>query len=308
MSPETLPRFDNDDAIGADVRLRLMTFNIAGGKVGPVRNHGSSTTIDGLIEVIRSNAPDVVVLQEATDWQFADGTWGSVTNDIAAACGFEHCYFGPTLTLRDHMHVSKTMMVEALFEGLRDWRQGNAILTHHRFVHWSEPARPGSARSVPIFRTPQYEGDRNTEPRDAVVARVAVGRMSPFVIGVHLTTLTGERGDADLERRSLAQSLRTIQTGRIVELLRQHVLQSTDAVALLMGDFNAERSEACISKVLEGEGFVVLEREGATHRGLPQPIDHILVYPGHRLVDSRSWLATTADSDHHAVIVEVTLR
>ncbi|HZU16190.1 MAG TPA: endonuclease/exonuclease/phosphatase family protein [Candidatus Dormibacteraeota bacterium] len=286
-----------------------MTFNVAGGKAGPVRGAEPGGDLAAIIEVVREQAPDILILQEATDWQLADGSWGSVTREIAAACGFGDGYhFAPTLTLSRHLNVSKALMVEAVFADLLEWRQGNAILSRTRFVRLADPSRPGSPRSVPVFRAPQYEGDRNTEPRDAVVARVDCGPISPFVVGVHLTTLTGERGSHPDPRRVLeAQQLRRRQAERLLRLLRPRVLSGQEVV-FLVGDFNAERDEPCIAQVLEGQGgFKLLEGPGATHQRLPRAIDHVLVHPPARVIEYRCRSVVGSGSDHHPVVADVLL-
>lgn len=292
-------------------QLRLMTYNVGGGR----RDFGS--VLSAVIEVIREVVPDVLVVQEATESQDADGVWHSVVDQIAAGGGFGHFHFGPTLSMREHMHVRKSLFVRSVFDDQRDWRQGNAMFSRMRFVRLGDPLQSGEPRSVPLYRRPLYQGNRDTEPRDALLARIDRPPVYPFVVGVHLTTLVGERKKGDTGplpgRAEEAQELRVEQAERLIGWLEECVLQPGEVV-LLLGDFNAVPTEPCISSVLEKKGFVCLvptEGPGFTHRGNRGAIDHILVYPHDRLVEYRCWIVDNPTarqaSDHLPVVADVTL-
>lgn len=292
------------------MKLRLMTFNIAGGKRAGFRADPVDRYLDAIVGVIRDSSPDILVLQEATDWQRSDGSWSSVATDVAAACGFgDNFHFAPTLTMSQHMHVGKDIMVTALFEQVLDWRQGNAVYARAGFVGLGNPLEAGGARSAPIFRAPQYEGDRNTEPRHALLARPNYGPVFPLVIGTHLTTLTDERGPAaDPARFRHARELRAVQAERILKLARAGA-GGPGQVVILMGDFNALPDEPCLATVLGAEGgFELLRGVPVTHREIGEAIDHILVYPRDRLLDYRCWSTESCGSDHLPVIADVVLR
>jgi endonuclease/exonuclease/phosphatase family metal-dependent hydrolase len=91
-----------------------------------------------------------------------------------------------------------------------------------------------------------------------------------------------------------AQTLRFQQAKRLLDLLRERVLER-EQVVLLLGDFNAVSSEPCIASVLETEGGLVrltpTQGPDATHPKVLGPIDRIFVYPRNRLrvpmLDSR---------------------
>jgi endonuclease/exonuclease/phosphatase family metal-dependent hydrolase len=288
-----------------------MTFNVAGGKMEDLSGgEGSQGGFQPLVAAVQHASPDVLVLQEATEWQLADGATVSLTAHVAGAAGFDgHHYFHPTVSLKQHMRVTRPFMVEALFHDVLDWRLGNSVLVRGGFVQLGDPSCPGTPRSVPLFRAPLYEGDRNTEPRDAVLARANYAPVYPFVVGTHLTTLTAERGaGAEPEAASRAREIRAGEAERILALLDAHVLRRQEVV-LLLGDFNAERDEPSIAAVLEGRGgFQVLSGTELTHRTTSLSIDHILVYPRHRLLDYRCWTVDCPASDHSAVVADVVLR
>ena len=288
-----------------------MTFNVAGGKEErPSDGEAARDRFQALVAAVRQASPDVLVLQEATEWRLVDGATVSLTRNLACAAGFDgHHYFAPTVSLEEHMRVTRPRMVQALFDDVLDWRLGNSVLARGGFVRVGDPSRAGTPRSVPLFRAPLYEGDRNTEPRDAVLARANYAPIYPFVVGTHLTTLTGERGPrAQPEAARRAREIRALEAERILALLDAHVLQRQE-VALLLGDLNAERDEPSIADVLERRGgFQLLTGGEPTHRGTSLSIDHILVYPRHRLLDYRCWTVDCPASDHRAVVADVVLR
>jgi endonuclease/exonuclease/phosphatase family metal-dependent hydrolase len=297
-----------------ELEFRLMTYNIGGGR----KDFGSM--LGAVIEVVREVSPDVLVVQEATDFQDGDGVWHSLLDEIAMAGGVgKHIHFGPTLSMRKHMHVGKALFVHAIFNDWLDWRQGNAILSRWEFVSFGDPSRSGVPRNVPIYQTPLYEGNRDTEPRYMLMARINRAPIFPFVVGVHFTTLVAEReregGPRSLPGRAEeAQVLRLRQVRRLFDLLKVHVLEPGQVVFLL-GDFNAVASEPCISVVLEDEaGFVRLipsEGQNATHPKAAEPIDHIFVYAPDRLIEYKCWTVKSPSarraSDHMPVVADIVI-
>jgi len=297
------------------IQFRLMTYNIGGGR----RDFGS--ILSRVIEVIKEASPDILVVQEATEFQDAEGAWHSDLSQIAQAGEFgRHVHFAPSLSMQEHMHVRKALFVHGLFSDWRDWRQGNAILSRWEFVRLGDPSKPGVPRSVPLYRTPLYQGDRDTDPRYALLARINKAPIFPFVVGVHFTTLVAEReregGPRPLPGRAeKAQMLRFQQAKRLLDLLREHVLEPGEVVFLL-GDFNAVISEPCISSVLETEGgFMHLTPANGpvpTHPKAFEPIDHIFVYPRNRVLEYQCWIidSPTAQvaSDHLPVVADVKVR
>ena len=293
-------------------QFRLMTYNI-GGALGE-----DGSAIDSVIKVVEEVAPDILIVQEAAEFQDADSVWHSALGQIAQAVGLGNHCLGPTISLREHMHVQKPLFVHGIFNDWQDWRQGNGILSRWEFVRLGDPAKPGAPRNVPIYRTPLYQGNRDTDPRYALIARINRPPIFPFVLGTHFTTLVGEReGDARPlpDRAEKARSLRLEQAKRLLDLLREHVLERGD-VAFLLGDFNATASEPCIASALETEGrFVRLiptQGPDVTHSKVLGPIDHIFVYPGYRLIEYECWvvdsLAARCASDHLPVVADVKVR
>ncbi len=296
-------------------QFRLMTYNIKG-KTGEL-----APALDSIIQVILDISPDILVIQEAAEFQDADGTWHRTLARIAQALDIgKHVYWEPTVSMQEHMNVQKPLFVRGIFNDWQDWRIGNAILSRWGFVRLGDPSKAGVPRSVPLYQTPLYCGNRDTEPRYALVARIDKTPIFPFVVGVHLTTLIGER-EQDGHPSPLsgkaeqAQLLRFTQAKRLLDLLREHVLERGE-VAFLLGDFNAVASESCISSVLEMEGgFVHLtptQGPDVTHLQVSGPIDHIFVYPRDRLVEYKCWIVDSPiarqASDHLPVVADVQIK
>jgi endonuclease/exonuclease/phosphatase family metal-dependent hydrolase len=284
-----------------------MTYNIGGAR----KDLGS--ILSGVVQVIQEQAPDILVVQEATELQDADGDWHSILDPIAQDTELKHVYFGPTLSMREHLDVRKALFVHGLFNDWQDWKQGNALLSRWDFVRLGDPSKPGVPRNAPLFRAPLYQGNRDTDPRHALLGRVNKAPIFPFVAGVHLTTLVGERGSNPLPGRpEQAATMRFQQTRRLLDLLREHVLESKELVFLL-GDFNAMVGEACISSVLETEGgFTRLAPANVgvgTHPKVTEPIDHIFMSPGDRLIEYQCQVIDTPlarqASDHLPVVADV---
>jgi endonuclease/exonuclease/phosphatase family metal-dependent hydrolase len=293
-------------------RFRLMTYNVGGGR----KDFGS--TLSDVIQVIHDASPDILVIQEVAEFQDAEGVWHSALDQIAQAGAFgKHVYFGPTICMQKHLHVQKQLFVHGLFSDWQDWRQGNAILSRWEFVRLGDSSKPGAPRNVPLYRTPLYQGTRDTDPRYALLARIDKPPVFPFVLGVHFTTLVAERaregGPFPLaDKTEEAQILRLKQAKRLLDLLKEHVLEPREVIFLL-GDFNAAASEPCIASVLEDEGkFVRLtptRGTNATHPKVIGPIDHIFAYPRDRLLDYECWVvdspAAQRASDHLPVVADV---
>ena len=291
-----------------DQQLRLMTYNIGKGR------KDLSLKIDGILETICQVAPDVLVVQECVEWVDADGVKYSDAVKIATACGFGSSYFfGETLSMRANLQINKATMLHGLYDDWQDWMYGNAIFSRHGFVRLSEAGKPGTPRNVPIYRPPVYEGNRDTDPRYALLARLPYSPAFPYVIGVHLTTLLGERGAPAQQipfKANEAQKLRLQQARQLLALARPK--SASNELIFLLGDFNAMPQEACLVDVLQGEGGfmrLVPKADIQTHPEVPAAVDHIFVSPASRILEYNCWVVdsatATTSSDHLPVIADV---
>jgi endonuclease/exonuclease/phosphatase family metal-dependent hydrolase len=282
---------------------RLMTYNLGGG-------HGD---LEAAAQVVRDTRPDILALQEAIQVQEADGQWRSDLDAISQAfVEPPYIHYEPTLTLAEHLDVTKRPMAQAIFADYLDWQHGNALVSRWPFHRLGERAVPGVPRMVPLFRPAVYQGDRDTDPRAALIGRVGRAPHYPLVVGLHLTTLVGERGERVIAGKpEQAAAMREEQTRRLLILLKEHALACGEIVFIL-GDFNATVNESAIRSVLLGEGgFVLLrpENDSSTHAEVSQPIDHILAFPRARLAEFRCRVIDSPQayraSDHLPVLAEV---
>jgi endonuclease/exonuclease/phosphatase family metal-dependent hydrolase len=282
---------------------RLMTYNLGGGR----------GDLDTAAQVVRDARPDILALQEAIRVQDADGLWRSDLDAICQAFEEPPCvHYAPTLTLAEHFDVSKRPMAQAVFADYLDWQHGNALVSRWPFRRLGDRSVHGTPRMVPLFRPAVYQGDRDTDPRAALIGRVGRAPHYPLVVGLHLTTLVGERGEGVIAGKpEQAAAMREEQTRRLLTLLKEHALARGELVFVL-GDFNAPVDEPAIRSVLLGEGgFMALRPQNdiGTHAGLSDPIDHILVFPKARVAEVRCRVIDSPRarraSDHLPVLAEV---
>ncbi len=293
-------------------RFRLMTYNIGGRK----RNFGSN--YGNIVEIVKTVSPDILVVQEATEYLDADGIWHSNVRQIVETGIVGHHFFlGPTLSMLENLDVRQSIFVEGVFKDWQEWKHGNAILSRWEFVRLGDPSKPGQPRNIPLHRVPLYQGNRDTDPRFALVSRINYSPTYPFVIDVHFSTLMGERGRYAVPGKlEEAELLRIKQARRLLDLLRKNVIEPRQLVFLL-GDFNAPADELCMSAILENEaGFKRLipgNGELPTHLKVSEPVDHIFVFPPERIVEYKCWIidspaARENASDHLPVVADVVVK
>jgi endonuclease/exonuclease/phosphatase family metal-dependent hydrolase len=290
--------------------LKLMTYNIGGGR----KDLGSAAP--GILKIIGKEKPDLLAIQEATAITTNDELIETVT-EVAKEIGYNHTFFGPTLSMTQNFHVNKAPFVFGIFNNYLEWQQGNALFSHWPFANFKTPSA-GSPRNIPIYST-LYDGNRDTEPRFVILAKINHTAIPFYILTTHLTTLLGERGGEIREILGVtekAEMLRYMQCNQIINLIKEHLLLKNQLVFLL-GDFNAVPTEPCIEELI-GAGFVHLtpEAKGGTHVKQPDdPIDHIFVYPGQHFIkysariikndDANGDAESFGPSDHLPVLAEV---
>jgi endonuclease/exonuclease/phosphatase family metal-dependent hydrolase len=293
-------------------RFRLMTYNLR--RI----TQDLTSNFANILEIIETVSPDILVIQEAIAYQDAGGDWHSNVKQFLekGTISKYHLFLGPTLSMRENFDVRQSIYVEGKFKDWRDWRYGNAILSRWDFVRFGDPSKPGQPRNIPLHRVPLYLGNRDTEPRYALVGRVNCSPFYPFVIGVHFLTLLGERGQRHIPGKAEeVELLRVKQARRLLDLLRRNVLQPRE-LAFLLGDFNAAANELCISAILEKEGgfmrLVPQNNEVPTHPRVADPIDHIFVFPPERVMEYECWIIDSPmakkASNHLPVMADVVVK
>lgn len=289
-----------------DNTFRLMTYNLGGGR------KDNNSVFEKALAVIQKTAPDILALQETTEWIDADQISFNLAEWVAHQSNIPHHYYGPTLSLQKHFHPAKKLFVQALFDDLHDWSQGNALLSRWPFARLGNAERQGVPHNLPLFR-PQYEGNRDTDPRHIILARIQRQSIQPFVIVAHLSTLVGERGKpSELipEKVQQAQAMRREQVRLLLDIIREPLLERGELIFLL-GDFNAPAEEDCFCDLADA-GFVHLapaNSDAHTHPATLSAIDHILVYPKDRLLASHCYIENNdfvlEASDHLPVVADV---
>lgn len=291
--------------------FRVMTYNVGGGR----KDFG--TISSAVLDSISDLRPDILGIQEATEWIDADGKFHSMSTNIAQSAGFgNHVYFGKTLSLKENMQVKKNIMIHGIYNDWEDWAQGNALLAKPGFSRLSDSSVPGTPRNIPLFKPATYEGSRDTDPRYAIISRISSPPIDPLVVTVHFTTLIGERGGEKREipgKVEQAREMRVLQAERLLELLAPKITEKQTII--MLGDFNAEAGEACIASViLEKGGFTRLipTNEISTHPKVEKAVDHIFVYPPKQIAEYDCWIEdndnTKIASDHLPVIADITFK
>jgi len=291
--------------------LRVMTLNLGGG----VKNFDNSldtplTKSQLLTKLIDEIRPDLIGLQEVSQYLDADGKMHSMLRQVQEGSRLEHRYYGETLSMTRHMMIAKDLMINALFSDWYDWSKGNALLSRYPFSRLSNPQVEGAPRNLPIFQPLAYEGTRNTDPRYVILTRL-MKPPYPFILNLHLTTLVGERGPkAWKDTIDAARLTRAQQITRVVNLIESHILEKGEPI-ILLGDFNAAPEEYTLKEMLVTEnGFVRLvpKQDVTTHENAGI-VDHIFFSPKSRL---KSYTCEVVDtglarqvSDHLPVVADI---
>jgi endonuclease/exonuclease/phosphatase family metal-dependent hydrolase len=283
-----------------------MTYNIGGGR----KNLGSH--FDSILEIINNESPDILAVQETVIQNTLDGDQINQPKAISTSgASTKYYFFGPTLSLQENLNVKKELFIHGIFNGWENWQQGNALVSRWPFRRLDNSDKLGSPYNIPIFKV-IYNGNRETDPRFVILAQIDTGFVKVFTLVTHLTTLYGERGIKKIPgKNEMAQMMRWEQCERILDLIREYILEKNE-LAILMGDFNAIHIEPAISDILEKRGgFVRLlpKNNIGTHLKLETPVDHIFIFPGnyHIKYDCRIYDDKFSASDHNPVVADITL-
>lgn len=296
--------------------LRVATLNISGGeKTFEEFPHNTQLSRQEALEILvsRLNA-EVLCLQEVSQYVDADGVTHSLIDRVNQSGKYDHYSYGKTLSMDTHMQVKKDIMVKGIFNDWWNWSKGNTIHSRIAFSRLSETSRSGVPRNIPLYQPNSYEGNRDTDPRFALLTRLKESPY-PFIANLHLSTLVGERHPQALPSK-IEQShlLRSQQVRRFLDLVRVHVIMEGKPL-ILAGDFNATPDEFCIAQLLESESdFVRLvpENEGPSHTWSEKPIDHIFFYPQERLLSYTCRIdagnLSRRASDHLPVVADLQIK
>lgn len=294
--------------------LRVMTLNLSGGEKNftgtPEHIENKAEALIQLLEEVR---PDILGVQEVSHYIDADGNTHSMVDRIRSEGGFVHAFYGETLSMKRHMQVKKSLMVNGLFNDWWDWSKGNALFSNIAFSRLSDTAKEGVPRNVPLFQPTSYEGSRDTDPRFVILTRLRQAPF-PFILNLHLTTLVGERGEnAWSEVVDAARITRSQQISGIISLVETHVL-IPQLPMILMGDFNATSDEYTLRDLLvKDHGIIELTpRDNIATHPHAGAVDHIFFFPADRLVEYSCFVINSprarSISDHLPVVADITFR
>ncbi len=299
-----------------ELNLRVATFNVSGGEktYEEIPNDTQQSRREALEMMVRRLDAELLCVQEVSQYIDADGVTHSLMDQINKAGNYDYSFYGKTVSMESHMQVKKDIMVQGIFNDWWNWSKGNAIHARLPFGRLGDASRPGVPRNIPLYQPEFYEGNRDTEPRFCLLARLKQSPF-PFVATLHLSTLVGERPPHVFKHKvEESHLMRYQQIRRLLDLVRLNILQK-DSPLILMGDFNAPKNEFCIHQLLENEnGFIRLvpENDGPTHPRLDQAIDHIFFYPKSRLVNYSCRIETgdlsRRASDHLPVVADLHIK
>ncbi len=298
------------------LNFRIATLNISGGEktYEPIPNDTVQARQDALMLLIKQMNADVLCLQEVAQYVDANGATHSPLEAINEAGDYTAFHYGKTVSMEAHLQVKKDVMVRGIFNDWWNWSKGNTIHARFPFSRLGDLEKAGVPRNIPLYMPPSYEGTRDTEPRFALLGRLKEMPF-PFITSLHLTTLVGERNPKS-SRKKIEQShlMRYEQVQRILDLVRVHILEREQPL-IIAGDFNAFKDEFGIKQLLKSEqGFIRLapDREGPTHPGLKEAIDHIFFFPRERLIDYSCQIVTSElakrASDHLPVVADLQIK
>lgn len=230
--------------------LKILNWNIGGAKYlqlksitspkchdkSESREHFRKRLNSVLVELIKNNTPDVITLQEVVRYE-ENGNEPQALHVIDVPKSYE--YFPLWLIdTQHHSHQGKWDKVREEGEWAENafFAQGNAILISKSISYCpiyglpnvgQKPTGQGTRDRTEVVKLESglYFGDRNTEPRAALVAHLVLDRLTDehgntqqlnnpldvFVINLHLTTLMFEReGIPEIDEEAAQTRLRQL--------------------------------------------------------------------------------------------------
>jgi endonuclease/exonuclease/phosphatase family metal-dependent hydrolase len=234
------------------VRIRVATANIGGGARREKADPCKYTMLGEILSGV-----DIIGLQEIV--RVEDPIGKLIRDDIrelqsSGLSDYQHFFF-PHLDSRPQSHPRKWEGSRSAFSSYyeRGYHilQGSAILLrqqHCIYDFWRD--RPGYAvgQIIPWYyeRPTFYTGNRDTEPRSLLLARIRLRSEIVLFCCTQLTTLRGEtRGSKSPPDKVTdeARKIRKKQIDWIVDYVKNYQDAHREEPIILVGDFNAELGE-----------------------------------------------------------------
>ena len=279
--------------------LQVVTFNIGGARGMRPAPHDhdklAEDTVTTLKQVINPSQPTIIALQE-TGLAFVNGDSKNVGRKIAKLLGNDYINaFAPEVNMRDHPHPN--LWDRPAYRGMIHAAEGNGIVTNLKPLDWawgtyestiSHKMFSSWSRHTSISRATLYTtGNRDTQPRNLMVASLQYNDIPIYFMNTHLGLLIGEdRHDPDYERSRTASQMRMEQVREILYVMDElktsdQENEAQERAIILAGDFNA-RADTPEIEMLQPH-FQLLSPENNTaeqwtHQSHRILIDHILLH------------------------------
>ena len=214
--------------------LQVVSFNIGGARnLRPAPHDHDKLAVDtysALQQVINPRQPTVIALQES-GVAFHSGSSRNVGRKMAELLGGEYIdAFAPEVTMCDHPHPN--LWDRPAYRSMTGAAEGNAIITNLEMEDWSWGSYPeydeclmsgAWARQTTISRATLYSsGNRDTQPRNLMVASLRYRGIPFYFLNTHLGVLIGEdRLDAEYERSRAASQMRQAQVNEILHVIEE---------------------------------------------------------------------------------------
>lgn len=279
--------------------LQVVTFNIGGARGMRPAPHDldklAEDTVTTLQQVINPTQPTIIALQE-TGLALTGGNSKNVGRQMAELLGDDFIdSFASEVNMRDHPHPN--LWDRPSYRGMMHAAEGNGIITNLSPEEWSWGTYQNLisrnifnswTRHSTISRASLYStGNRDTQPRNVMVASLNYRGVPFYLLNTHLGVLIGEdRHDPAYERSQMASQLRVAQVNEILHVIQELKTadienEASERPIILTGDFNATSDSPELEVLKRDFNLLTPENELSqqwthqTHRIL---IDHILLH------------------------------
>ncbi len=279
--------------------LQVVTFNIGGARgmrPAPHDHHKlASDTFTTLKQVINPRQPTIIALQESGQAVHRDRC-RDVGWKLAQLLGESYLSaFAPEVSMCAHPHPN--LWDRPAYRDMRAAAEGNAIVTNLPLEAWSWGSYPDAgdchgakawARQTTISRATLYSsGNRDTQPRNLMVASLRYRGVPLYFLNTHLGVLIGEdRRDMNYERSRTASQMRQAQVSEILHVIDElkaadRLNEAPERAILLAGDFNAQPDAPEMEALQRRFRLLAPENQPSqqwTHDQHRILIDHILLH------------------------------
>ncbi len=279
--------------------LQIVSFNIGGARGMRLARHDherlAADTCSTLKQVISPNQPTVIALQES-GLATLNGGSRNVGRKMAQLLGGDYIdAFAAEVSMCEHPHPN--LWDRPAYRDMTQAAEGNAIVTNLPVAPWSWGSYPDYgdcgmrgawARHTSISRATLYSsGNRDTQPRNLMVASLSYRGIPFYFLNTHLGVLIGEdRRDTTYERSRTASQMRQAQVNEILHVIDElkradQYHETAERPIVLAGDFNAQPGSPEMEMLQRR--FRLLKPENRrselwTHHAHRILIDHVLLH------------------------------